>query len=260
MATPIHPSPSVALRNRLILFAVLLAGGIAGVVANALLQLALVGSLMPPDELPPAGLLLTVIILQQSLLVALAVGVGLWLAPHVGIEPAPLLARMLAGERPPWRRLAVGLGSGLAAGAAVLLAHLLFAPLTGVAPGLFFGVAVSAPVVLATAFLYGGITEELLMRLGLLTLLVWLAGRLWRQPSFWAVNLVVTILFGLLHLPMAALLIETGITPLIVVQALVLNSVGLLFGWLYWYKGIETAIAAHMGLHVVYTLLVLLRI
>ena len=56
--------------------------------------------------------------------------------------------------------------------------------------------------------------------------------------------LVAAILFGLGHLPVTAAL--TTITPIIVARAILLNGVGgIIFGWLYWKKGLEAAMIAH---------------
>ncbi|ARJ37749.1 hypothetical protein SporoP8_01920 [Sporosarcina ureae] len=55
------------------------------------------------------------------------------------------------------------------------------------------------------------------------------------------------ILFGLGHLPVAAQFFD-GVSAVIVIRTLVLNSLlGLWFGYLYWKKGLEYAIIAHMS-------------
>jgi hypothetical protein len=99
------------------------------------------------------------------------------------------------------------------------------------------------------AALYGGIVEEVLMRLFLMSLFVWIAMKLLRRttPSNASIAIAIVlaaILFGLGHLPITAAL--TTITPLIVVRAIVLNGIGgIVFGWLFWKKGLESAILAH---------------
>ncbi len=103
------------------------------------------------------------------------------------------------------------------------------------------------------ASLYGGITEEALMRLFLLTFFVWLAGLLFRckgKPSnavFWFANLLSAALFGLGHLPATAAL-GIPLSATIVARALVLNGLGgVVFGWLYWHRGIAFAMIAHLS-------------
>jgi len=99
------------------------------------------------------------------------------------------------------------------------------------------------------ASFYGGITEEVLMRLFLMTLFTWIGMKLFRQkePSKMGVIIAIllaAIIFGLGHLPITASLVK--ITPLVIGRAIVLNGIGgIVFGWLYWKKGLESAIIAH---------------
>ena len=62
----------------------------------------------------------------------------------------------------------------------------------------------------------------------------------------WLVIVVASVLFGLGHLPTTAQL--TTLTPLIIARAIVLNGVaGLAFGYLYWKRGLESAMLAHFS-------------
>jgi len=101
-------------------------------------------------------------------------------------------------------------------------------------------------------FLYGGILEEVLLRLFVMSLLVWIFTRVWGKrspiPSIYYVCAIVlaAILFGLAHLPITSSLFG-GLSPLLVIRALLGNGLlGIWFGYLYWKKGLEYAIAAHM--------------
>lgn len=104
---------------------------------------------------------------------------------------------------------------------------------------------------------YGGIVEELLMRLFLLSLIAWLLGKITRtaEPAksnaiMWISIIVTAILFGLGHLPATASVLP--ITPIVIARALLLNGIGgLAFGWLYWKKGLEYGIVAHFTTDVV---------
>jgi hypothetical protein len=109
------------------------------------------------------------------------------------------------------------------------------------------------------AALSAGINEELWLRLGLMTFLVWLGTKLMKQerPSpriVWIANGLTAIAFGMLHLPLAATL--GPLTIVIVVRVLLLNGIaGIVFGWLYWRRGLLAAMVAHfitdIVLHVV---------
>jgi membrane protease YdiL (CAAX protease family) len=106
--------------------------------------------------------------------------------------------------------------------------------------------------------LYGGITEEVLLRWGLMSVFAWL---LWRvlqrgrnQPRpaiVWTANIAAAVLFGALHIPAAAAFLTLS-APL-VVQIIVVNALaGVACGWLYWRRSLEAAMAAHAMVHVVF--------
>jgi hypothetical protein len=99
------------------------------------------------------------------------------------------------------------------------------------------GEAFNRLVSLPTRLLYGGITEEILLRWGVLTLLVWVAWRIFqrgrRQPGavcFVGAILISSIVFGDGHLPVAVA-IGGQLTLPVVVYVVTGNSVfGLMAG------------------------------
>jgi membrane protease YdiL (CAAX protease family) len=103
------------------------------------------------------------------------------------------------------------------------------------------------------ASFYGGIAEEVLLRLFLMTLLVWIAFKIKKTANgkptatgIWLAIIISSIIFGLGHLPITSGL--TAITPLVILRAVLLNGVaGIIFGWLYWKKGLESAILSHFS-------------
>jgi len=104
------------------------------------------------------------------------------------------------------------------------------------------------------ASFYGGIAEELQLRLFLMTLLVWALGAFGRRvpgpAAFWAAIVIAALLFGAAHLPAAAKL--WGLTDIVIVRTLALNAIaGLAFGWIYWRRGIEMAMLAHFSADIV---------
>lgn len=106
---------------------------------------------------------------------------------------------------------------------------------------------------LAARFLYGGITEEILMRFGLMTLLVWIAAKIYKgtKPSlYWIGIILASLIFALGHFPMVFQVIGKP-SPILLCYVLIGNSIGgLVFGWLYWKKGLESAFLAHIFAHV----------
>ncbi|MDN0083691.1 CPBP family intramembrane metalloprotease [Crenobacter sp. SG2305] len=226
--------------------------GLPGVFAVALLALPM---LVAGRSLPvPLWVVQLANAAQGAVLLALAVLVGVLLAPKVKLV-APVLeaiaaAKPVAGAFRP--QLVPGLVGGIVgAGLLGLFAHYSPEALTQ----LHAKVAMPAIVRL----LYGGITEELLVRWGLMTLLVWLFWRVFQggagTPSRLVVLLAIgvsAIAFGLGHLPAAAALV--GHLPVSLVLYIVLaNAVfGVVAGWLYWRFGLEAAMVAHITVHVLF--------
>ena len=107
------------------------------------------------------------------------------------------------------------------------------------------------------ASFYGGITEELLLRLFVMSLLAWLGSFINKtsdgKPTniiFWTANILAAILFGIGHLPAVSVLLP--LTTLVVIRTVVLNAVGgILFGWLYQSRGLESAMIAHFSADII---------
>jgi hypothetical protein len=191
---------------------------------------------------------------QSFVLMAVATGLGLLIAHHLGLG-APLLEGLLAGKSVTTQAQAIiapALLLGIAPAAVLLLLEIsVFWP--------------RLPQVMRTAFpipalwkrflacFYGGIDEELLCRLFLLSLLAWLIGFAWHVPggkptlgALWLANILAAVIFGLGHLPTTASLVK--LTPLLIGRAILLNGiVGVAFGYLFWQYGLEAAMLAHFS-------------
>lgn len=237
-------------------FAVLLAGALVGVLGILPYGVSLLNR-MPSsvqDTLPSLWIVLPVQVVQSMVLVGLATALGLWLGPRVGLG-APLLSRLVRGDREARSRLRAqapaSTGLGVLVGSVIVLLDLVVftprlaavgAPVESLHPPAWQGLLAS---------LYGAIPEELLLRLGLMTLLVWIGAQLTRcavpRPAVvWTAIVAAALLFGAGHLPTTAAMLP--LTPLVVTRALVLNGVGgLAFGWLYWKRGLLTAMMAHFS-------------
>lgn len=107
-----------------------------------------------------------------------------------------------------------------------------------------------------TKLLYGGITEEILVRWGLMSFFTWGCYKIFQSPGdkVKAYNYVIGIflsalLFGLGHLPVAQMLTEN---PNIYLYLYIIggNAIfGCVAGWLFYKRGLECAILAHMIAH-----------
>lgn len=208
-------------------------------------------------KLPPRGVLLGVPMVQTLVIVAIAAAAGTALAPRVGLG-APVFEALFAGE-PLWPALqpqllpALGLGVG---GALVLLAayygffwRRLEPENVRAVDGLRDKLGIWGRV------LYGGIVEEVLVRWGLTSVLVWLGALPVGRASagvMWAAILVSGILFGLGHAPNC---IGAGArpTPMLFAALIFLNLwAGTIFAWLYWHYGLAAAMIGHGLFHLVW--------
>lgn len=232
---------------------VLLIASLAGAAAAIPLTLEVFRPLTQsaPPLPAPLPLLVVIAVVQNLILFAVVIGIGLLLAGKMGLG-APLLEGWLYGEEAPVR-LGDSLTSGALVGIAVgIILLIIIIPAAPHLPGLPFASASRAAVwKRVLVCFYGGIGEEVVTRLFLLTLLVWLGSRLVQKQKarlspgiFWAANIIVAILFGLGHLPSASMVMH--ITPTVVVLALVLNGIAAIpFGYLFWKRGLEAAMIAH---------------
>ena len=199
---------------------------------------------------------------QSALLLAIAVLIGLFAAPKVGLT-VPVAEAFVAG-RPWWSQLRRQLWPavvGAALGALILLLYRLLQPI--IMPEVLIA-SRDGDLPLLTRILYGGITEELLLRWGVMSLLVWLFWRVVQRGRgvphdsiVWGGNVCAAVLFGLGHLPALATFGVAYTTPIILAVVLGNALAGILFGWLYWRHGLEAAILAHAGTHVITVLITL---
>ena len=203
----------------------------------------------------PLPVLAGLSVFQPAVLLVLASWAGVRFAPRVGIKS--LIAGIPTDSTTGLRR------------ADVMIALLVGALLA------FFGVAVDsltggvrdANIVrhvpirgLSAAVLYGGITEEVIFRWGLLSMLAagmqrFTRGRSASRPRIlWIATLITALVFGTAHLP--ALGEGTVFSTYVMVRTIGLNAVaGLCFGLLAWRRNLETAMISHGFSHVVLAVL-----
>jgi hypothetical protein len=108
--------------------------------------------------------------------------------------------------------------------------------------------------------LYGGIVEELLLRLFVMSLFVFILWKLFCRKNtkeqipigiYIIANVLAAVLFAAGHLPATAGAFGV-LTPIIVIRCFLLNGAfGIIFGWLYRKYGIQYAMLGHMGFHIV---------
>jgi membrane protease YdiL (CAAX protease family) len=207
----------------------------------------------------PLEILALLSIVQSAVLFGLAIFIGLLLADRIGLG-LPILEAKLAGQ-PVMEQLRSILLPSLTIGILssvliIVLERFLFQPalqmeLGSAAQALDLHSGQPPAWMGFLASFYGGLDEELLLRLFMLTLFAWLGKLFQRTPEkrptliiLWIANVLSALLFGLGHLPATATLVP--LIPLVVLRAVTLNGLaGLAFGYLYWTRGLESAMLAH---------------
>ena len=202
----------------------------------------------------PLGVLLAASIAQSAVLVAVAVWAGLMLSRQLGLG-SPALEAVVRGNNPfpiLRRQLAPAFLTGLATGVFLLLVY-------SVAPSDLASASQDFHIPLAAKILYGGITEEVLMRWGLMTIIAWIGWRFLQKREgpirrHYAIAAIVfaALLFAAAHLPAVA---SMGVSLNSATVSFILfgNTLpAVAFGLLYWRWGLEAAIIAHALAHVVH--------
>ncbi|MBF6588969.1 MAG: CPBP family intramembrane metalloprotease [Ktedonobacterales bacterium] len=191
---------------------------------------------------------------QNVVLFGVATGLGLLIAYRIGLG-APLLEGLLAGKDVTTQAVTMivpALILGIVSSSIMLLLEItVFWPRLPQSMRDTFPIPALWKRLLASV--YGGVNEEILLRLFLLSLLAWLLGFAWHLPNgrptlgaLWVANVIAAVIFGLGHLPATAALVK--LTPLLIGRAILLNGVvGIAAGYLFWRYGLEAAMLAHFS-------------
>ncbi|MEO0541405.1 MAG: CPBP family intramembrane glutamic endopeptidase [Cyanobacteria bacterium P01_A01_bin.105] len=234
------------------LFGILWLMGAAGVFSLLKVPLTI------PELLPVSPTLYRPLMLVQPLiLLTVMVWLGTTLATRIGFD-TPLIRALYEREG----GLEVVRSQLVPAATVTLVVFMTLMGLQGLAephlPEAYLNVNQSAETLLPplTRFFYGGITEEILMRWGLMTLLVWLPWKLLQKsmgrPSqglVWSAIVMAALLFGLGHLPLLFQLVPQASASLALYIVGLNALVGIATGWLYWKRGLEAAMMAHVIFH-----------
>ena len=203
-----------------------------------------------------------VLLIQPAVLTLVAVFIGQLLAPKVGLG-APVVDALLtkSSVEPALRHILPFAALAGLVSALIVLAHGAYV-VPEIARASALGARLSSfEMPLVPKLLYGGITEELLTRWGLLSAFAWLGWCVSGRPEhpkssiFWIAIAASALLFALGHLPVL-MVISPNPKPWLVAAVLLGNLIpGVLFGWLFWKKGIEAAMLAHILAHLISSVL-----
>lgn len=211
---------------------------------------------------PPVPILVIALALQPLILLILSSAVGMVFAPRLGLR-SRIVASTEQG-RAAWKgfihELSAAIPLGLLAALVVGVTDLVTAssvPVPGRSGSVLFNRTAVTTIV---GVLYGGVTEEILVRWGVMSALAWLAhvltGKRAHAPYtgvMWAAIVVSALLFGVGHLPAAALA-GLPLTAAVITRIITLNAIGgIIFGWLFWRRSLEAAMVAHAIVHLAWS-------
>ncbi len=207
----------------------------------------------PTKKIPPTPVLVLISIIQSVILLGVSAFIGTWLAPKVDLHWW-LVDHWLHDTVVPYSipsTIFLGVVVGTVAAFLIMLLDVLFMKKM---PKVTIDEPSKAQSLLAS--FYGGISEEVLTRLFLMTVVVYLSRLLGLgEVSYWIGIIFAALLFGVGHLPVAFGLF--GRSNIVFYRTVLLNAIpGILFGYLYWKYGIEIAMIAHFTgdicLHVIF--------
>ena len=244
------------------LYIILLVASIFGAIVVLPYTLTIEGGLL--QNLPvPLYVVVASSLIPALFIFAFTIFIGLYLAKKVGLG-LPIFEGWLEGrEVKSYLKsiLGISIGVGILAGILITGLDYLFS-FVGVAINITQA-SVNPPVWMGfLASFYGGINEEILLRLFLMTLIVWVTFKIKKtkegKPTnigIWLSIVLAAVIFGAGHLP--AVMTITTITPLVIIRTIILNSVvGIICGWLYWRKGLESAMISHFSADIVLQVIV----
>lgn len=190
-------------------------------------------------------------LINPTFFLLIAVALGIVLYDKIGLR-SPILEGLIHKGKTTGLSgiLHYGVIGGMISGVLILLVTVAFHPFL---PVEFLEIGEKFSPGIAVRFLYGGLTEEILMRFGAMSFFVWLifmvSGKL-NSAVYWIGIVLSAILFGFGHLPMVYALV--GLPTVELVLYIILGNAvgGIVFGWLYWKKGLEAAMVAHLFAHI----------
>ena len=226
--------------------------GMIGVLSMLTIQL-------PADAIPPEitsrfspSAIRLLILMNPTMLLLISVATGTLLHEKAGLK-VPTISGLLRLEKPDLTfsdQLKSGVITGLAAG--TLITFLAIA-IQAITPDEFSELSQSMKITAFARFAYGGITEEILLRYGVMTFIVWVIFRIRGKLSnstYVTGIILAALLFAIGHFPAVFQAIPNP-SSMLMIYILTGNAIaGIAFGWMYWKKGLEAAFIAHIFAHV----------
>jgi hypothetical protein len=213
----------------------------------------------------PPGALRLLLLVNPLLLATIGALIGAAVAHRVQLGSRLAGTWPIGGDRAGSRWVARGVAAGLLVSATLVGLDWLSRPMLGEAVSRQLE-APSGATGTIIAILYGGVAEEVMMRWGVMSAVLYVVAAAWRgfarPPSgasppgalAWVAIGIAALVFAAGHLPALAAMLEP--TPALVARTLVLNAIaGLAYGWLFLTRGLEAAMLAHGTTHVGFALM-----
>lgn len=191
------------------------------------------------------------LLINPTMLLIAAIFAGLLLASKMNLR-APLLESLAGIEgsyKNPFAPVKSGAVGGILAGLLLWVLTWHFSPLL---PNEFIELSEELKPTWTARFLYGGLSEEIIMRFGLMTFLAWVFSKSFGEKIDRAYKIAIflsALVFAMGHLPIAYLSIEHPSSTLIAYILLGNTFAGIIYGALYWKRGLESAMIAHIITH-----------
>lgn len=207
-----------------------------------------------------AGQIKIITLINPLIMMLIAVLVGTLLYDKAGLK-VPLIEKLIGLNNFDISAVSIvkyGIIGGVASGLFITLIAQLFNLFI---PAEFNELSESVKPTLAARFFYGGFTEEIMMRFGLMTFFVWALMKLFKSTKpvfYWSAIILAALIFAVGHFPVAFQTVDIPSPSLISYILLGNTTGGVIFGWLYWKKGLESAFLAHIVAHVVMVLAAML--
>lgn len=204
---------------------------------------------LPPEI--PMGIVIAAQTLQVTIILSVSCFVGLKLINKTALSGFPVLESRLNDKKTNAGTKALikeAVFWGLAGG---VLTVVLCIPFWKLSVSLLVDEMKVALWKSILACFYGGIGEEVIFRLGIMTFLCWLFSKCRLKDSGYWLSIIITgIIFGLGHIGITSSM--TDITFDVILRAVLLNgSLSIIYGVLYWKRGFESAMIAHFSTDVV---------
>ena len=201
---------------------------------------------------------LTAVGFSSLILGAILVFIGLWITPSANLG-APVIARLFSKEpiskavkwKDVWTSILIG-----SLVAVILLGFFElqkeFYPVAGKLDR-------PAKPFYAIVSFSAGITEEIMFRLGLMSLIIVIIQGIKKVETptsgmVWTGMLISAVFFGLIHLPLSTNFVD--INAFSITVTMVGNLItGTTFGWIFWKRGLLIAILSHVAFDLVFHVL-----